>query len=95
MSPIESSRSPIPRRPVRLVRRCGVQVAAGKAQGGYDTINEAAAKMARVKDKSYIPNPAAHAVYAGLFNEYKTLHDYFGCGENDVMKRLKAMKTPD
>lgn len=70
-------------------------VAAGKAQGGYDTINEAAAKMARVKDKSYIPNPAAHAVYAGLFNEYKKLHDYFGCGENDVMKRLKAMKTPD
>lgn len=68
-------------------------VAAGKSRGGYDTINEAAAKMARVKDKSYLPDPSAHAVYARLFDDYKKLHDYFGRGENDVMKRLKEMKT--
>jgi L-ribulokinase len=67
-------------------------VAAGKARGGYDDINEAAAKMARVKDKTYKPNPEAHAVYAKLFEEYKKLHDYFGRGQNDVMKRLKAIK---
>jgi len=67
-------------------------VAAGKARGGYDDINEAAAKMAQVKDKTYKPNPAAHAVYAKLFAEYKQLHDYFGRGANDVMKRLKAIK---
>ncbi|NLN74948.1 MAG: ribulokinase [Armatimonadetes bacterium] len=68
-------------------------VAAGKSRGGYDTINEAVAKMARVKDKSYLPDPSAHAVYARLFDDYKKLHDYFGRGENDVMKRLKEMKT--
>ncbi len=67
-------------------------VAAGKSRGGYDTINEAAAKMARLKDKSYVPDPSAHAVYVRLFDEYKKLHDYFGRGENDVMKRLKAMR---
>ena len=67
-------------------------VAAGKARGGYDDINEAAAKMARVKDKTYKPNPEAHKVYARLFEEYKKLHDYFGRGQNDVMKRLKAIK---
>ena len=67
-------------------------VAATKARGGYDDINDAAAKMARVKDKTFKPNAEAHAVYAKLFAEYKKLHDYFGRGENDVMKRLKAMR---
>lgn len=67
-------------------------VAAGKANGGYDDINEAAQNMARVKDKTYKPNPEAHAIYAKLFAEYKKLHDYFGRGGNDVMKRLKAIK---
>jgi L-ribulokinase len=67
-------------------------VAAGAARGGYDNINEAAAKMARVKDKTFKPNPEAHAIYAKLFAEYKRLHDYFGRGENDVMKTLKTIK---
>jgi L-ribulokinase len=67
-------------------------VAAGKARGGYDNINEAAAKMARVKDRTYKPNPEAHSVYEKLFAEYRTLHDYFGRGANDVMKRLKAIR---
>lgn len=67
-------------------------VAAGKSRGGYDDINDAAAKMARVKDKTFKPNAEAHAVYAKLFAEYKKLHDYFGRGENDVMKRLKGIR---
>lgn len=67
-------------------------VAAGKARGGYDNINEAAARMARVKDRTYKPNPEAHEIYSKLFAEYKILHDYFGRGANDVMKRLKALK---
>ena len=33
------------------------------------------------------------AVYDDLFAEYKILHDYFGRGANDVMKRLKQIKT--
>ncbi len=68
-------------------------VAAGKAAGGYDTIVEAAAAMARLRDDAYIPNPAAKAVYDRLFAEYMALHDYFGRGANDVMKRLKAIKA--
>jgi len=31
-------------------------------------------------------------VYAKLYAEYAILHDYFGRGANDVMKRLKAIK---
>ena len=67
-------------------------VAAGKARGGYDNIADAAEKMARVKDKTYKPISENHAVYAELFAEYKKLHDYFGRGGNDVMKRLKEIR---
>jgi L-ribulokinase len=68
-------------------------VAAGPEAGGYATIVEAAAAMARLREDAYIPNPAAKAVYDRLFAEYVTLHDYFGRGANDVMKRLKAIKA--
>ncbi|HOP79605.1 MAG TPA: ribulokinase, partial [Armatimonadota bacterium] len=67
-------------------------VAAGSAAGGYDTIFDAAKKMARVKDVTYKPIPKNHEIYKKLFAEYKLLHDYFGRGTNDIMKRLKAMR---
>jgi L-ribulokinase len=68
-------------------------VAAGRAAGGYDSIYEAAQHMARLKDKVYTPIPAHKAVYDEIYAEYVLLHDYFGRGENDVMKRLKALKA--
>jgi L-ribulokinase len=68
-------------------------VAAGKESGGYDTIFEAAQKMAHLQKDSYRPRKKAHEVYNRIFREYQTLHDYFGRGANDVMKRLKALQT--
>ena len=68
-------------------------VAAGKQAGGFEDITEAARTMARLRAESYTPNPEAKAVYDRLFAEYLKLHDYFGRGENDVMKRLKALKA--
>lgn len=67
-------------------------VAAGKERGGYDSIFEAAKKMAKLKDYSYKPNPQNHEIYKKLYREYRILHDYFGRGANDVMKRLKEIK---
>jgi L-ribulokinase len=67
-------------------------VAAGKDRGGYDTIFDAAKDMGRVMDKVYKPVPANVAMYEKLYREYETLHDYFGRGANDVMKRLKAIR---
>jgi L-ribulokinase len=67
-------------------------VAAGEAKGGYDNIVDAAQKMARVKDETFQPIQENVAVYEKLYQEYSKLHDYFGRGENDVMKRLKAIK---
>ncbi len=67
-------------------------VAAGADAGGYDSIEEATAAMAKLRDEHYVPDPAASAVYDELYAEYKTLHDYFGRGANDAMKRLRAIR---
>jgi len=68
-------------------------LAAGAAAGGFDTIYAAAQKMARLKPKTFKPNPAAQRVYNDLYADYLVLHDYFGRGPNDVMKRLKHQRA--
>jgi L-ribulokinase len=68
-------------------------VAAGKVAGGYDSIYDATKVMAHLKDEMYNPNPPHQKVYDLLYSEYLKLHDFFGRGENDVMKRLKRIKA--
>lgn len=68
-------------------------VAAGKAKGGYDSIFEAAKEMGGVKERSFQPVEEHQRVYDQLYAEYSILHDYFGRGENNVMKRLKKIKA--
>lgn len=67
-------------------------VAAGAEKGGFDSIVDAAQKMARVREETFKPIPANVAVYEKLYAEYNLLHDYYGRGANDVMKRLKVIK---
>jgi L-ribulokinase len=68
-------------------------VAAGRSAGGYDSIFEAARHMAWLKDEVYTPIADHKAIYDEIYAEYVRLHDYFGRGENDAMKRLKALKS--
>ncbi len=68
-------------------------VAAGKEKGGFDSVLEAAEKMAKVKEESFKPIPENVELYNAIFKEYQLLHDYFGRGENNVMKRLKQIKA--
>jgi L-ribulokinase len=68
-------------------------VAAGRAAGGHDSIYEAAEHMARLKDEAFKPIAEHRAVYDRLYAEYVGLHDYFGRGENNVMKRLKQIRA--
>ena len=67
-------------------------VAAGKAAGGYDTIEDAAKEMGGTLPTVYRPCPKNSAMYEKLYAEYRRLHDYFGRGGNDVMKRLKGIR---
>jgi L-ribulokinase len=68
-------------------------VAAGEAAGGYATIQDAARAMTRLKDLTYEPIADNGAVYELLYREYVRLHDYFGRGENDVMKTLRRLRA--
>jgi len=67
-------------------------VAAGRENGGWETITEASRAMGKVKEHYYSPIPENSELYDQLYEEYEILHDYFGRGANDVMKRLKALK---
>ncbi|NRD76302.1 ribulokinase [Bacillus sp. BRMEA1] len=67
-------------------------VAAGKERGGYDHIIDAAKDMGRVKDYIYQPTKKNAEEYDRLYREYARLYDYFGRGENNVMKTLKQIK---
>jgi L-ribulokinase len=67
-------------------------VAAGKARGGYDSVFDAARVMGKLRKEVYTPIEANAKVYDKLYAEYETLHDYFGRGANDAMKRLKEIK---
>ena len=68
-------------------------VAAGTAAGGYASIVDASQAMARLRDDVYEPIPANQAAYEVRYREYVRLHDYFGRGENDVMRVLKRLRA--
>jgi L-ribulokinase len=67
-------------------------VAAGASRGGYDSVFEAASVMGKLRNETYTPKKENALVYDRLYAEYELLHDYFGRGANDVMKRLKELK---
>jgi L-ribulokinase len=70
----------------------GAAIHAAVAAGEYADIRAAAAAMGSEPGAVYAPIPENVAAYEELFREYRTLHDYFGRGTNDVMHRLKAIQ---
>lgn len=90
----------ITNRPIKIAKSkqsCAVgaaifgAVAAGKEKGGYDSIDEASENIAQYLEKFYTPIKENVEIYNKLFKEYKELHEYFGKGENNVMKRLRRL----
>ena len=67
-------------------------VAAGAARGGYDSITEASRRMARLGEDRYSPSKSSRLLYDRLHEEYVRLHDLFGRGADDAMKRLKEIQ---
>jgi L-ribulokinase len=62
------------------------------AAAAYGSIVEAAQHMARLRETSYRPIAAHRAMYDELYAEYVRLHDLFGRGPMDVMKRLRSIR---
>ena len=70
----------------------GSAIHAAVAAGAYPDVPTAAAAMGRLHRNAYQPIAANSAAYDRLFAEYTRLHDYFGRGGNDVMRRLRAIQ---
>ena len=68
-------------------------VAAGAAAGGYDSIGDASRSMAHLSGTSYAPRLENREAYDILYGEYVRLHDLFGRGCDDVMRRLKRLQV--
>lgn len=64
-------------------------VAAGTEHGGFDSVESAVKVMAKPSEVIYRPIKENSIIYDKLFEEYKTLHDYFGRGGNNIMKKMK------
>jgi len=70
----------------------GSAIHAAVAAGAYPDVAGAAASMGGRTRGVFQPNPEDSARYQEIFAEYLTLHDYFGRGANDVMRRLGDLR---
>ena len=66
-------------------------VAAGSSLGGYDTIVDASAAMARLGADEYLPDEASRAVYDDLYAIYRDLHDTMSSA-GSPMRRLRRVQ---
>jgi L-ribulokinase len=67
-------------------------VAAGEKAGGYASIEDAARRMARLRDDAYQPIEANHCTYDKLYAEYVRVHDLFGRGGDPAVKTLRRLR---
>jgi L-ribulokinase len=70
----------------------GSAIHAAVAAGAYPDVAAAAQVMGRAEKNVYTPIKENVAGYDELFTEYRTLHDYFGRGENKVMHHLRELR---
>ncbi|MEU1400138.1 ribulokinase [Micromonospora zamorensis] len=71
----------------------GSAIHAAVAAGEFPSVHEASQAMGRVHEAVYRPDPERARSYDALYAEYRTLHDHFGRGGNDVMLRLRAIRN--
>jgi L-ribulokinase len=71
----------------------GSAIHAAVAAGAYPDVYAASAVMGRVDRDVYRPDPQRARAYDALYAEYRTLHDHFGRGGNEVMSRLRAIRN--
>lgn len=88
----------VTRRPLGLIGSAqgpalGSAIHAAVAAGCYPDVPTASAAMGSRSPHSYQPDTARADAYDKLYAEYRTLHDYFGRGGNDVLHRLRAIRN--
>jgi L-ribulokinase len=75
----------------------GSAIHAAVAAGAYPDVPTGAKTMGRLVSDAYKPDLDRHDEYDALYDEYRTLHDYFGLGDreggNDVLHRLRRLRN--
>jgi L-ribulokinase len=71
----------------------GAAMHAAVAAGLYPDIRAAAAAMAKVTRDAYVPDERRADAYDDLYSDYVRLHDHFGRGGDDVMHRLRDVRS--
>ncbi|MFR9778742.1 ribulokinase [Micromonospora sp. MS34] len=71
----------------------GSAIHAAVAAGAYPDVYAAAAAMGRVDRDVYRPDADRARAYDALYAEYRSLHDHFGRGGDEVMSRLRAIRN--
>jgi L-ribulokinase len=87
----------VTRRPLGVIESeqgpaLGSAMHAAVAAGCYPDIGAASEAMGKRRSGVYVPDEAASRAYDPLYEEYSSLHDYFGRGANDVMHRLRRIR---
>ena len=67
-------------------------VAAPSEISGFSTAQNAVEQLGKRSEELYRPHPDNATIYNKLYEEYKTLHQYFSNGTNNVMKRLHSIR---
>ncbi|ABL79923.1 MULTISPECIES: ribulokinase [unclassified Nocardioides] len=70
----------------------GSAIHAAVAAGAYPDVHAASAAMGGVERGAYQPDPVRAAAYDALYAEYRALHDHFGRGGTEVMRRLRSIR---
>jgi L-ribulokinase len=88
----------VTRRPLSVIGSAqgpalGSAIHAAVAAGAYPVVRSASEVMGRVTGSAYLPDEARASVYDALYAEYRVLHDYAGRGGNDVMARLREIRS--
>jgi L-ribulokinase len=67
----------------------GSAIHAAVAAGVHEDVETAAARMGRLRQDVYSPDPERVEAYDRLYHVYERLHDYFGRDSRDVMRELQ------
>ncbi|MDD4987989.1 MAG: ribulokinase [Candidatus Izemoplasmatales bacterium] len=62
-------------------------LAAGKANGGFDSIEATACRLGGIRETAYQPDPKTKEIYDTLYQKYCLLHDFFGIEHKNEFKR--------
>jgi L-ribulokinase len=71
----------------------GSAIHAAVAAEAHPDIHAAARAMGSAQRAVHLPDENRARAYDALFDEYTTLHEYFGRGANDVLHRLRRIRT--